>query len=103
MESHTKAFDEVFVKTSTKHAPWYIITSNHKWFPNLAVSQVVAETMEDLGMQMPEPQVDLGMIRKECHQAATDQRPEQSRRGGHKGEESRRQESSVSVEEGELI
>ena len=33
------------VLTSTKHAPWYVIPSNHKWFRNLAVSRIVADTM----------------------------------------------------------
>jgi polyphosphate kinase 2 (PPK2 family) len=83
-DQYTKAFEEVFVKTSTKHAPWYIIPSNHKWFRNLAVSQVVAETMEDLGIQMPKPQVDLEMIRKEYHQAANDQ---SHHKGRNKSEE----------------
>ncbi|HTS56040.1 MAG TPA: polyphosphate kinase 2 family protein [Terriglobales bacterium] len=68
---YTRAYEEVFEQTSTKHAPWYIIPSNHKWFRNLAVSEIVAATMEDLGMKMPKPQVDLDMIRREYHQAAS--------------------------------
>jgi hypothetical protein len=31
----------------------------------LAVSQIVAETMKDLGMKMPQPTVDLAVIREE--------------------------------------
>jgi PPK2 family polyphosphate:nucleotide phosphotransferase len=69
-DAYTKAFEQVFAKTSKKDAPWYIIPSNHKWFRNLALSQIVAETMEDIGMQMPKPQVDLEVIRKQYHQAA---------------------------------
>ena len=69
-DDYTEAFEDVFAETSTKDAPWYIIPSNHKWFRNLAVSQIVAATMEDLGIKMPEPQVDLEAIRKEYHQAA---------------------------------
>jgi len=69
-DAYTKAFEDVFEKTSTKHAPWYIIPSNCKWFRNLAVSRIVASTMEDLGMQLPKPQVDLEVIRREFHQAA---------------------------------
>lgn len=69
-DDYTKAFEDVFEMTSTKHAPWYIIPSNHKWFRNLAVSQIVAATMEDLGMKMPQPSVDIEVIRKEYHEAA---------------------------------
>ncbi len=70
---YMKAFEEVFERTSTKRAPWYIIPSNHKWFRNLAVSQIVAATMEDLGMKMPKPTVDLEAIRKQYHQAAVEE------------------------------
>jgi PPK2 family polyphosphate:nucleotide phosphotransferase len=68
-EAYTEAYEDVFAKTSKRNAPWYIIPSNHKWFRNLAVSQIVAATMEDLGMQMPKPQVDLDEIRKDYHEA----------------------------------
>ena len=54
---------------STEHAPWYAIPSNHKWFRNLAVAQIVRDTMEDLGMKLPEPTVDLARIRREYHDA----------------------------------
>jgi hypothetical protein len=35
------------------HSPWYVIPANHKWFRNLAVSQNVADTLEDLDMSSP--------------------------------------------------
>ena len=69
----------MFAETSTKQAPWYIIPSNHKWFRNLAVSQIVAATLEDLGMKMPQPQVNLDAIRKEYHQAAEEQSKEEKK------------------------
>ena len=53
--------------TSTKHAPWYVIPANHKWFRNLAVSQIVADTMNDLHMSYPKPTVDLAEIRRKYH------------------------------------
>ncbi len=84
-DDYTKAFEDVFAKTSTKHAPWYIIPSNHKWFRDLAVSRIVADTMGDLGMKMPKPTVDLEKIRREYH-AAADAKSSQKRKkedGGH--------------------
>ena len=65
-----KAYEDVFAKTSTKHVPWYLIPSNHKWFRNLAVSRIVVDTMKDLGMRLPKPTVDLEAIREEYHEAA---------------------------------
>ncbi len=69
-DDYAKAYEDIFAETSTERAPWYIIPSNHKWFRNLAVSQIIAETMEELGMKMPKPHVDLELIRKEYHEAA---------------------------------
>ena len=69
-DAYTEAYEEAFAKTSKEHAPWYIIPSDHKWFRNLAVSQILAATMRDMGMQMPKPQVNLEEIRREYHAAA---------------------------------
>lgn len=66
---YTEAFEDALTKTSTEHAPWFVIPSNHKWFRDLAVSQIIARTMEDMKMQMPKPTADLAKIRREYHQA----------------------------------
>jgi len=68
-DRYRNAYEDVLAKTSTKHAPWYVIPSNHKWFRNLAVSRIVVDTMKELGMQLPKPTVDLEAIRKEYHEA----------------------------------
>jgi PPK2 family polyphosphate:nucleotide phosphotransferase len=67
---YVKAFEDVLNKTSTEHAPWFIIPSNHKWFRDLAISQIIVRQMEDLEMQLPKPTVNLGEIRREYYQAA---------------------------------
>jgi hypothetical protein len=66
------AFGAMLAKCSTEHAPWYVIPSNHKWFRNLAVSQIIAATLEDLRMKPPAPSVDLAAIRAAYHAAAND-------------------------------
>jgi len=66
---YTEAFEDVLNRTSTERAPWFVIPSNHKWFRDLAVSQIISRTMEEMGMQMPKPTVDLAKIRREYHQA----------------------------------
>jgi hypothetical protein len=55
--------------TSTKRAPWYIIPANHKWFRNLAVSQIIAETMDEMGLKLPPTHVDIAAIRRKYHAA----------------------------------
>jgi PPK2 family polyphosphate:nucleotide phosphotransferase len=57
-DDYQAAFDEAISKTSTAIAPWYVIPANHKWFRNLAVSTILAETMEKLRPAYP-PEPDL--------------------------------------------
>jgi PPK2 family polyphosphate:nucleotide phosphotransferase len=63
------AYEDAMKLTSTKHAPWYIIPSNHKWFRNLAVSQIIADTMDDMGLKLPPTRIDLADIRRKYHAA----------------------------------
>jgi PPK2 family polyphosphate:nucleotide phosphotransferase len=66
-DAYTEAFEAALEKCSTQHAPWFIIPSNHKWFRNLAISRIVAETLEALNMKFPAPTVDINEIRKKYH------------------------------------
>jgi len=72
-DDYTLAYEDMLSKCSTKHAPWYVIPSNHKWFRNLAVSQIICATFEEMDMTMPAPSVDIAAIRKLYHQAAAEQ------------------------------
>jgi PPK2 family polyphosphate:nucleotide phosphotransferase len=67
--AYVAAYEDALARTSTEHAPWYVIPSNHKWFRNLAVSRIVVEALEDLGMKLPKPNVDIDDIRRRYHQA----------------------------------
>jgi PPK2 family polyphosphate:nucleotide phosphotransferase len=66
-DDYLAAFEDAISKTSTDYAPWFVIPSNKKWFRNLAVSQIIADAMEDLKMQVPAPTVDLSQIRRLYH------------------------------------
>jgi PPK2 family polyphosphate:nucleotide phosphotransferase len=61
-DEYIKAFEDAINKCTTSHAAWYIIPANKKWFRNLAVSQVIVETMEDMKMRFPKPTADLSKI-----------------------------------------
>jgi PPK2 family polyphosphate:nucleotide phosphotransferase len=68
-DKYTEAFEDMLHKTSTHHAPWFVIPSNHKWFRDLAVSQIITRKFEDMEMALPEPAVDLARIRRKYHAA----------------------------------
>src|SRR5882757_3708082 len=66
---YIEAYEDALARTSTKRAPWYVIPANHKWFRNLAISQIVADTMDEMGMKLPPPHVDIAEIQRKYHAA----------------------------------
>jgi PPK2 family polyphosphate:nucleotide phosphotransferase len=80
---YVEAYEDVITLTSTKRAPWYIIPSDHKWFRNLAVSQIIADTMNEMGLKLPPTHVDIAAIRRKFHAA---ERNEKGRTKGAKGD-----------------
>ncbi len=72
--SYERAYEDMLSNCSTKNAPWFVIPSDHKWFRDLAISQIVAETMDNLGIKMPEPTVNIADIRERYHMAVEKQK-----------------------------
>src|SRR5579872_6889589 len=54
-DQYMEAYDDMLGKCSTEYAPWYVIPANRKWFRNLAVSEIVAQTLEEMGLKYPKP------------------------------------------------
>lgn len=79
-DTYEAAYEEVLEKCSTEEAPWFVIPSNHKWYRDLAISQIIVETMENLGIQVPQPTVDLAEIRKKYHAAARKEQEMESKK-----------------------
>ena len=52
-DKYIAAFEDALSRCSTDWAPWYIIPSNKKWFRDLAVAHIVAETLDDMNPQYP--------------------------------------------------
>jgi len=57
-DSYIDAYDDMIQKCSTDFAPWYVIPANKKWFRNLAVSQILVDTMDEMKLEFPEPAAD---------------------------------------------
>jgi len=49
------AYEDAISRCSTKHAPWYIVPANHKWFRNWVVSDILTRTLEKLDLKYPPP------------------------------------------------
>ena len=50
---YMQAYEEVLARCSTEVAPWFVVPSDRKWFRNLAIADIVADTLEDLDPQYP--------------------------------------------------
>lgn len=47
------AFEDAINACSTEYAPWYVIPANKKWYRDLVVAHVIADTLEALNPQFP--------------------------------------------------
>jgi PPK2 family polyphosphate:nucleotide phosphotransferase len=54
-DDYTAAFEEMLTETSTDFAPWYLVPSNRNWLRNLAISDIVADAIDELNPQYPAP------------------------------------------------
>ena len=62
-DDYQRAYENALTLCSTKHAPWYIIPANHKWFRNLAISQILAAELGKLPLRYPAISIDPAKIR----------------------------------------
>jgi PPK2 family polyphosphate:nucleotide phosphotransferase len=52
-DAYMDAFEDAIQHTSTKHAPWYVIPADNKWFTHLTVSDIIVETLKELKLTYP--------------------------------------------------
>ena len=60
---YVKAYETALSRCNSSSTPWFIIPSNKKWFRNLAVSQIIVETLERMNPKFPKPSFDLSKIK----------------------------------------
>ncbi len=77
--AYIDALEDAMGETSTTHAPWYVIPSNHKWFRDLAISSILVDTLDEMDIQIPKPLVDLKAIHRKYHSAKIEQTKDQQR------------------------
>jgi PPK2 family polyphosphate:nucleotide phosphotransferase len=52
-DEYQAAYEDMLNHTSTRHAPWYVVPADHKWFTRLAVGAVILQTLRDLKLAYP--------------------------------------------------
>jgi len=79
-DEYIAAFEAAMAHCSTAIAPWFVIPADDKSFRNLAVSEIILRTLEDMKIKVPEPSVDLQQTRKLAAIELARQRKEERRR-----------------------
>jgi len=66
-KNYQEAYQEMIQRTATKHAPWYVIPADNKWFTRLAVASAIIETLGELDLAFPDvdeaKKKELGAVR----------------------------------------
>lgn len=52
-DDYMEAYEDMIRNTSTKHAPWYVVPADNKWFTRLVVAAAIIEAMDGLNLAYP--------------------------------------------------
>jgi len=52
-KDYQEAYEEMIRHTATKHAPWYVIPADTKWFTRLAVAAAIIDALKELDLAFP--------------------------------------------------
>jgi PPK2 family polyphosphate:nucleotide phosphotransferase len=52
-KQYQHAYEAMIRATATKHAPWYVVPADHKWYSRLVVAAAVIHALESLGLEYP--------------------------------------------------
>nr|WP_230486594.1 polyphosphate kinase 2 family protein [Nocardioides anomalus] len=56
---YQEAYEIALERTNTEVAPWYVVPSDHKWYRNLAIGQLLHETLLAMNPQWPAADFDV--------------------------------------------
>jgi len=57
-DDYMRAFEIAMERCSPEAAPWYVIPAEKRWFRDVAIAQLVHDTLEAMNPQYPEPGFD---------------------------------------------
>jgi PPK2 family polyphosphate:nucleotide phosphotransferase len=52
-DDYMEAYEEMIRATATKHAPWYVVPADNKWFTRVVVAAAIVKTLGGLGLKYP--------------------------------------------------
>jgi PPK2 family polyphosphate:nucleotide phosphotransferase len=58
-DQYQELYDRTISATSTDHAPWYVVPSDHKWLRDIVVGELVVRALNHMDPKIPPPNPDL--------------------------------------------
>ncbi len=52
-DDYQEAYEEMIQNTATKHAPWFVVPADNKWFTRMVVAGAVVEALEGMNLSYP--------------------------------------------------
>ena len=52
-DQYLDAYEQAIRATARKHAPWYVVPADNKWFTRLVVAAAIVEGLDGLGLHYP--------------------------------------------------
>ena len=72
-DDYQESYSDVFRRTSTEAAPWYVVPADHKWYARVAITEILTQTMIDLDPKWPSVRWDPMVQRRELAQTLSTQ------------------------------
>src|SRR5689334_16276624 len=52
-DDYMDAYEDMIRNTATKHAPWYVVPADNKWFTRVVVGAAIIDALDDLDLHYP--------------------------------------------------
>jgi polyphosphate kinase 2 (PPK2 family) len=53
-DQYMDAYEDMIRRTATKHAPWFVVPADNKWFTHVIISAAVVDALASLNLSYPE-------------------------------------------------
>jgi polyphosphate kinase 2 (PPK2 family) len=53
-DDYQQAYEDALSATSTEQAPWHVVPADRNWYRDLAVSEVIVDTLEAMDLRLPD-------------------------------------------------
>ena len=64
-DDYMAAWQDVFLRTSTEQAPWYLVPADNRWYSRAVVSELLRNTLKNMNMIWPPLEVDADEMRRQ--------------------------------------